>query len=234
MREKGAVPDSLPYASPEALDVLELVGDGRAAPLSASDAARVAGAAARAGRAEARRWADVDLGRHLAEKGVEVRILGSSPSWAAAGARLCALTVYDRRRRGERRVDLYLDELSRKCALLARLGVVVCEDGLTSLHLAHEFYHFIELSERRLASELVPEVLVRGALGRRRARPARASEVAAHAFAREVTGFSLHPTLVDALARLSAGELDQSTFEKDAREACDAVLALRSAALEDR
>lgn len=200
-------PAGLPYAPDAALDVLELVGGCNLERIEAADAVVAAKEAARIGQKEAADWAGLSLEAELARMGVELRRLGGAPGGEGAGVRVAALTTYDSRPAGTRRVDLYLGEIARKHRALLGAGAEVAPDELVELHLAHEFYHVLEFSSGRRTERLVPAMRVRGLLGARPRPARRSSEVAAHAFARAWLGRGPHPALVDALVLVASGAL---------------------------
>lgn len=212
---------SLPYAPDAVLDLLELVGGCNLEGMEAADATAVAKDAAYVGREEAARWVGRPLEGELVRMGVELRRLGDAPGGERASVRVAALTTYDSRPAGMRRVDLYVGEIARKHEALLGLGVEMSLDDLVELHLAHEFYHVLEFSSGRRTERLVPPMRVRGLLGVR-SRPARrSSEVAAHAFARAWLGHGPHPVLIDALSLVASGSLAAGELRKRAAWALD-------------
>lgn len=179
--------------------VLELGRDPSFSRAEKDGIARLVDASLELGRAEARRWRDTDLLAALARRGVLLRRLSGEGPGARAGYTLCALTTFEQGPKKERRVDLYVDVIERKWQTLCERGVEMDADDLLTLHLAHEFYHVLEFSERRMTPDVVGRLPVHGLLGTRMRRIPRTSEIAAHAFARAWTGLEPSPGLIDAI-----------------------------------
>ncbi len=216
---------SLPYATDDALSVLELLNDRSAASAEPSGLVRVVHAASSLGRREAIRWKGSNLTDELQRAGVEVRCMKSSPNGKGSPVRLAALMVFDRNPGKERHVDLFLDEIARKQKALAICGIEMSLEELVEMHLAHEFYHFVEFFQDRRTVELMPEVRMRGRWIGRHRRLERAGEVGAHAFAKEWTGAVLHPILLDAIVQMVLSGAMRDDFEGRVRRAWEILEA---------
>lgn len=210
---------SIPYATDETLSVLELLNDRSTTSAEPSDIATVARAASSLGRNEAMRWRGFNLTVELQRAGMEVRHVKSSPSGGGSPVRLAALTVFGKSPGKERYVDLFLDEIARKQEALATCGIEMSLDELVEIHLAHEFYHFVEFSHNRRTEEMVPEVRMRGRWAARHHRLKHAGEVGAHAFAKEWTGSALHPILLDVIVQMTWSRPMRDDFEGRVRRA---------------
>lgn len=82
------------------------------------------------------------------------------------------------------------------------------------IHLAHEYFHFLEYRRGRTVAEELPDVVTLAFLGlRRRARINRCSEAAAHAFAQTLLGLPHLPNLYDYRYLLDTGAMTQEAFE---------------------
>lgn len=197
-----------------------LLGDpavARADLVAPIELAACATAAIRLGRAQAERLGGFDPEGLLRGRGVALRRIAGEGPGARAGVHLAALTTIDARRHGRSHVDVYPDVIARKGQALASMGVRVGLGSLERLHLAHECFHVIDLSEGLGASDLAGAVSVRRALiGWRRRTLGRSSEVAAHAFALAWMGAGdvPAPALVDELALMGMGESDLPSFER--------------------
>lgn len=218
-------PASLLYAPNAVLDLIELTGWRDFAREEPADAVAAAREAARLGRERAADWVGRPLETELEKMGVEVRRLGCAPGGGGASVRVAAFTTYSSRPTGVRRVDLYLDEIARKHEALLDMGAEVSLDDLVGLHLAHEFYHVLEFSDGQRTEELVPMVRVHGLLGVRPRPPRRASEVAAHSFARIWMGRCPHPALVDALVLVASGVVSPEALQGRVNKALDLLNA---------
>lgn len=82
-----------------------------------------------------------------------------------------------------------------------------------SMHLAHEFFHFLEYKELGFVSDMLDRVeTFRLFSFSRKSAILRASEIAAHAFAKEVTGLPCLPNLYDYIYLIHKGKLGQEQF----------------------
>lgn len=71
-------------------------------------------------------------------------------------------------------------------------------DRLIDIHLAHEFYHYLEYKAGRFTNELLEPIDVfKLGFYTKRSSVVKCSEIAAHAFCKEVLGLSYLPNLLD-------------------------------------
>lgn len=88
--------------------------------------------------------------------------------------------------------------------------IPVSYEEIENIHLAHEFHHFLEYNVLSPVKDQLEPVVLKSIFGRKKERPIRqASEIASHAFAKEFTGFSYFPTLLDIIYLDSIGEMDK-------------------------
>lgn len=89
------------------------------------------------------------------------------------------------------------------------------QDHLVDIHLAHEFYHYLEFKSGRFTNEeLEPvEVFRLGSLYAKRSGVAKTSEIAAHAFCKELLRLPCLPNLLDYVYLIGRGELSEQQFE---------------------
>ncbi|HBG76607.1 hypothetical protein QBE55_06030 [Eubacteriales bacterium mix99] len=87
------------------------------------------------------------------------------------------------------------------------------QDAL-QLHLAHEFFHYLEYESNDPVSSRMDEVVTFQLLGwKRHAHINKCSEVAAHAFAKEVLGLPVLPNYFDYLYLVHTEKMTQTEFE---------------------
>lgn len=93
-------------------------------------------------------------------------------------------------------------------------------EHLVDIHLAHEFYHYLEFKSGRFTNEeLEPvEVFRLGSLYTKRASVVKTSEIAAHVFCKELLGLPVLPNLLDYVYLIRAGELDSGQLEARLRK----------------
>ncbi|WP_130811527.1 hypothetical protein [Olsenella sp. Marseille-P4559] len=199
-----------PYAPERELALVQVMAEPSLSRAEMGDLPGFIDACLAAGRERASCWRGRDPQDVLMGLGYVVsRIAGASPG-SRAGFHLCAMTRAGTACGGT--VELYVDEVATKRRSLLAFGVILEEEELCRLHLAHEFYHALEFSRGPMTPDVTPQVRVCGILGMRYRRPACASEIAAHAFARCMTGLSISPQLVDAIALMGEGALSQRAF----------------------
>lgn len=97
-----------------------------------------------------------------------------------------------------KRIDLYEDVLKEIQTAMLEGKYEITMEELLSLHLAHEFYHFLEYTQGCMTYERL-EVLKYRVFGciPRSSTVHRTSEISAHIFAKIVCGFPMHPKILD-------------------------------------
>lgn len=211
-------PASLPFATERELALAQAMAEPSLLRADKDDLPPFVDACLAAGRDRAAQWRGADPQGALAGLGYVVRRTGGLSPGSRPGFHLCAMTRAGADGAGGT-VELYVDEVAAKRRALAELGVVLGEEELLRMHLAHELYHALEFSHGPMTPEAVPPVRVLGLFGLRERRPACASEIAAHTFARRLTGIPICPQLVDALALMGEGSLSQEGFLAQLRRA---------------
>lgn len=211
-------PASLPFATERELALAQAMAEPSLLRADKDDLLPFVDACLAAGRDRAAQWRGADPQGALAGLGYVVRRTGGLSPGSRPGFHLCAMTRAGADGAGGT-VELYVDEVAAKRRALAELGVVLGEEELLRMHLAHELYHALEFSHGPMTPEAVPPVRVLGLFGLRERRPACASEIAAHAFARRLTGIPICPQLVDALALMGEGSLSRCALLSQVRRA---------------
>lgn len=89
-------------------------------------------------------------------------------------------------------------------------------DRLIDIHLAHEFYHYLEYqSGKSTNEELEPiEVFRLGQFFVKRSSVVKTSEIAAHAFCKEIIGLPCLPNLLDYIYLIQNNTLSEGQFEQ--------------------
>lgn len=88
-------------------------------------------------------------------------------------------------------------------------------DGIRSVMVAHEFFHYLEFTEIGEVPERAGRVDILPIFGRRRqARIMRCSEVAAHAFAKAFLGLPFLPNLTDYLYFVATGKWTMEELDR--------------------
>lgn len=83
-----------------------------------------------------------------------------------------------------------------------------------NIHLAHEFFHYLEYRGNRFVSDMLEPVITMRVLGlRRRAHINRCSEVAAHAFAKAFLRLPVLPNYYDYMYLINTRKMTPEAFE---------------------
>ena len=112
-------------------------------------------------------------------------------------------------------VDVYQDSIRELAAHSAWEGRSLTPEQALDVHLAHEFFHIWEYREHRsIADELEP-IISMSFLGlKRKAHINRCSEVAAHAFAKELLELPFLPNFYDYRYLIDTGAMAQADFDR--------------------
>ncbi len=87
------------------------------------------------------------------------------------------------------------------------------EDALR-IHVCHEYFHYLEYQQKRFVSESLPDVITFQLLGmKRRAKINRCSEIAAHAFAKEILELEELPNIYDYFYLINSKQMKAKQFE---------------------
>jgi hypothetical protein len=100
---------------------------------------------------------------------------------------------------------------------LAELADIGYEQAL-NIHLAHEYFHYLELQDTHPVNEVLPPVQLPSLFGwKRKAAIMRTSEIAANAFAKTFLRLSILPNYYDYRYLMSKGEIDQDWLDQALR-----------------
>ncbi|MDO3408447.1 hypothetical protein QWJ34_01565 [Saccharibacillus sp. CPCC 101409] len=114
-------------------------------------------------------------------------------------------------------VTVYRDSMDRLAEAAAALGASArglrTPDDLAAVHLAHEYYHWLEYRAGDFTADRLEKVeALRLGPIRRRAAVRQSGEIAAHAFAKELLGLPFLPNVLDYLYLLQSGTLNKEVF----------------------
>nr|WP_314638984.1 hypothetical protein [uncultured Olsenella sp.] len=195
-------------ASDELCAALEFLKDPLAPQLSDEEERACVRDALEAGHVAARQWAGKDLLGTLAEHGFLLRQMEAGVVDITTRNRMQARLVCQQ---DGGTLDLFMPQLRHKSEVLTALcGDDMPKDTLSwliDLHVAHEFFHFLEHREERSVSMRMRPVRIRSLLRVRNRRLSSPSEVAAHTFAYDMAGGPVRPTASDYLVLLADGAM---------------------------
>ncbi|MNJ38467.1 hypothetical protein D3C77_333140 [compost metagenome] len=92
-------------------------------------------------------------------------------------------------------------------------------DRLIDIHLAHEFYHYLEYKAGRFTNELLePIEVLRLGFYTKRSSVVKCSEIAAHAFCKELIGLPYLPNLLDYAYLIKTQAMPLEQFQQSMEE----------------
>lgn len=98
------------------------------------------------------------------------------------------------------------------------LGPVTFE-RIVDIHLAHEYYHLLEYRSGRFTNELLdPVECLRIGPFRRKATVLQTSEIAAHAFCKELLGLPYLPSLLDNIYLMQTERMEMERFVENVKK----------------
>ncbi|MDF2887943.1 MAG: hypothetical protein K0R23_2328 [Lacrimispora sp.] len=104
-----------------------------------------------------------------------------------------------------------LGDLARNSEYAGRKPISY-QDALR-IHLCHEFFHYLEYQQNRFVSEILPKIITLQVFGIKIERSInRCSEIAAHAFAKEMLQLEELPNVYDYLFLINSGQMKQDHF----------------------
>lgn len=92
-----------------------------------------------------------------------------------------------------------MNEIKKQCNSVKRVEPEINLEWLKNLHIAHEFYHFLEFSQDQRTGELLKPVERKGMFRTQKVCLQSVSEIAAHSFAKEYMGADINPKYFDCL-----------------------------------
>lgn len=106
-----------------------------------------------------------------------------------------------------------LEDLAKNSNYAGRTPISY-QDALR-IHLGHEFFHYLEYKQNRFVSEELPKIITVQVLGlKREGSINRCSEIAAHAFVKELFQLEELPNVYDYLYLINSGQMKQERFSE--------------------
>ncbi|MGZ7444499.1 hypothetical protein [Paenibacillus sp. TH7-28] len=164
-----------------------------------------------AGREAAERLRGQDIRVLLEQAGVQFKLAES----AGTGAFKVALRAQLDWSGKVPQITVYRESLRQLQAAAEAGGVLgpVTFERIADIHLAHEYYHLLEYRSGRFTNELLdPVESLRIGPFRRKATILQTSEIAAHAFCKELLGLPYLPSLLDHIYLVQTGEIQMEQF----------------------
>lgn len=112
-----------------------------------------------------------------------------------------------------KKVELFWEYIMEKKAAMDWLGYDYSVDDIMEIHLAHEYYHYIEIINDQRTEERLPVLMKKRKLFSHRCYIVAASEIAAHIFAMEYCKLPFHPLVMDYAWKLYQGNHSEEDRE---------------------
>lgn len=170
-----------------------------------------------AGRRAARPLQGQDIRVLLEEAGIEFRLAES----AGTGTMKVALRAQLDWSGKVPHITVYRESLRQLQIAAETRGALgpVTFDRIVDIHLAHEYYHWLEYRSGQFTNELLePIECFRIGPFRRKATVLQTSEIAAHAFCKEMLGLPYLPSLLDHMYLIQTGETKMEQFAENVKK----------------
>ncbi|GAA0087069.1 hypothetical protein UT300007_35100 [Clostridium sp. CTA-7] len=98
----------------------------------------------------------------------------------------------------ERQIIIYKNSMEQIVETLKKYGFNISKKEVYKIHLAHEFYHFLEFINNKNTNDLLDkiDITLLGVI-KRKATILKVREIAAHAFCKELLNLNFHPKILD-------------------------------------
>lgn len=167
-------------------------------------------ASLRMGREYAGKYAGQDIYQLYKDHGIEIVYYKETKK--TMGVLLRGQAVMSSK---EKKVELYrssIESLAANSSFGASAGITPAQ--AEQIHLAHEFFHYLEFAEGESVAQKLPPVLLTNLLGwKRYGHINRCSEIAAHAFAKELLKLPCLPNAYDYFYLISTGKMTEAEFQ---------------------
>lgn len=153
------------------------------------------------------------IGELLERAGIDVRIEGASGGMF--GSALRAQIDWTGK---VPRIVVYRESMRQLAeaasAFPGTFGELTAE-AAADIHLAHEYYHWLEYARGAFTAERLDPVEIRFGPWKRKASVRQCGEIAAHAFAKRLLKLPHLPNLLDYLYLMHIGELNKEAFDEE-------------------
>lgn len=164
------------------------------------------------GKDKAIQYKHMNLQQMCHDKGLKIEVVAKSGKFY--GVRFRAEINFSKR---ENVIKIYKDSLEELMDSCNRLNF--SEDKLTyedilNIHLAHEFYHYLEYAQGKYTNEMLDKVdTIDLGFYKKKATILKCSEIAAHMFCKELLGLKYLPNFYDYLYLIDSGKTSLKNFE---------------------
>lgn len=163
------------------------------------------------GKSAARSYEGMDIIEVCKESGIEIEFLEESKKMYGVSFR--AQVEMSQK---QAKIWIYkgsLEDLAKNSKYAGRKPISY-QDALR-IHLCHEFFHYLEYKQNRFVSDILPKIITLQAFGLKIERSInRCSEIAAHAFAKDLLQLEELPNVYDYIYLINSGQMKQDHFSE--------------------
>lgn len=197
--------------SDEIMAFLELKEDNQFSNIAPKDYAFYLSKSMAFGKIEGERYRKQDLEAILKSEGVQILHHQSLKAMETPFSMIQSQIYFTKE---EKKIEIFVGVIEEKRRAMEQFGLRISAQEMRRLHLAHEFYHFLEFSRDRPTGERLPPISKK-LLGiiPVQCYITRANEIAAHQFAKEVCNFPIHPKIMDYCYQITIGAYKREAFD---------------------
>lgn len=183
---------SLYFLTDEILSLLELKEDSLFHKIPKEKIKFYINEASEIGKNIAIKYKNQDIESLLKSNGVDVVIKESCES---KNLDIRGEIIFDKK---EKQIVIYKNSMDQILSTLKEYGFNISKREVYNIHLAHEFYHFLEFNNNENTNNKLDEIDI-SFLGliKRKATILKTREIAAHAFCKEILNLKFHPKMLD-------------------------------------
>lgn len=204
---------NLYFLNDEILSLLELVEDSLFHNIPKEKIKYYINEAVQIGKNLANEYKGKDIESLLRNHGVEVVIKECCES---KNLDIRGEIIFDKE---EKQIIIYKNSINQIIEFLKKHGLSISRKEVYNIHLAHEFYHFLEYSNNDNTNYKLDKIeIVLGRLIKRKATILKTREIAAHAFCKEILNLKFHPKLLDYIYLIESKKINLIEFKKYIKE----------------
>ncbi|MDU5105351.1 hypothetical protein [Clostridium sp.] len=204
---------SLYFLNDEILSLLELMEDSLFHKIPKEKIKYYINESIQIGKNLANEYSNKDIGSLLKNHGVELVIKECCESKKLD---IRGEIIFDKE---EKQIIIYKNSIDQIIETLKKHELSISRKEVYNIHLAHEFYHFLEYSNNDNTNYKIDKIEI--GLGRfikRKATILKTREIAAHAFCKEILNLKFHPKLLDYIYLLENKKINLIEFKKYIKE----------------
>lgn len=204
---------SLYFLNDEILSLLELMEDSLFHKIPKEKIKYYINESIQIGKNLANEYSNKDIGSLLKNHGVELVIKECCESKKLD---IRGEIIFDKE---EKQIIIYKNSIDQIIETLKKHELSISRKEVYNIHLAHEFYHFLEYSNNDNTNYKIDKIEI--GLGRfikRKATILKTREIAAHAFCKKILNLKFHPKLLDYIYLLENKKINLIEFKKYIKE----------------